>query len=324
MKTKILSLALLGAIGLTGCGSSDDDGPTLDIVETAQADDRFENLVTAVTTADLVSTLQSEGPFTVFAPTDDAFANYLDENNLTATELLASDSLADILTYHVYVGEVLASSAISVAGSSENQIEMVNGDNLALSLTGNDLYANLSKVVVTDVTATNGVIHAIDKVLTPPSANALSDTDKTIAALVTDLAGAAEPEFTVLLEALSTADLATALAGDGPFTVFAPTDAAFTALLEQLDIEKSDLLARDDLADILKQHVVSGVAIDSVAAFAANGSDVQTLNSAQKISVAISGGELTVDGSTVVITDVQTSNGVIHVIDTVITQNDAQ
>lgn len=324
MKTKILSLALLGAIGLTGCGSSDDDGPTLDIVETAQADDRFETLVTAVTTADLVSTLQSEGPFTIFAPTDDAFANYLDENNLTATELLASDSLADILTYHVYVGEVLASSAISVAGSSENQIEMVNGDNLALSLTGNDLYANLSKVVVTDVTATNGVIHAIDKVLTPPSANALSDTDKTIAALVTDLAGAAEPEFTVLLEALSTADLATALAGDGPFTVFAPTDAAFTALLQQLDIEKSDLLARDDLADILKQHVVSGVAIDSVAAFAANGSDVQTLNSAQKISVAISGGELTVDGSTVVITDVQTSNGVIHVIDTVITQNDAQ
>lgn len=222
------------------------------------------------------------------------------------------------------MGEVLASSAISVAGSSENQIEMVNGDNLALSLTGNDLYANLSKVVVTDVTATNGVIHAIDKVLTPPSANVLSDTDKTIAALVTDLAGAAEPEFTVLLEALSTADLATALAGDGPFTVFAPTDAAFTALLQQLDIEKSDLLARDDLADILKQHVVSGVAIDSVAAFAANGSDVQTLNSAQKISVAISDGELTVDGSTVVITDVQTSNGVIHVIDTVITQNDAQ
>lgn len=91
MKTKILSLALLGAIGLTGCGSSDDDGPTLDIVETAQADDRFETLVTAVTTADLVSTLQSEGPFTVFAPTDDAFANYLDENNLTATDLLASD-----------------------------------------------------------------------------------------------------------------------------------------------------------------------------------------------------------------------------------------
>ena len=324
MKTKILSIALLGAIGLTGCGSSDDDGPTLDIVETAQADDRFETLVTAVTTADLVSTLQSEGPFTVFAPTDDAFANYLDENNLTATELLASDSLADILTYHVYVGEVLASSAISVAGSSENQIEMVNGDNLALSLTGNDLYANLSKVVVMDVTATNGIIHAIDKVLTPPSANALSDTDKTIAALVTDLAGAAEPEFTVLLEELSTADLATALAGDGPFPVFAPTDAAFTALLQQLDIEKSDLLARDDLADILKQHVVSGVAIDSVAAFAANGSDVQTLNSAQKITVAISGGELTVDGSTVVITDVQTSNGVIHVIDTVITQNDAQ
>ena len=324
MKTKILSLALLSTIGLTGCGSSDDDGPTLDVVETAQADERFETLVTAVTTADLVGTLQGEGPFTVFAPTDEAFTTYLDENELTASELLASDSLTDILTYHVYVGEVLASAAITVADSSDNQVEMVNGDNLALSLSGDDLYVNLSKVVVTDVTATNGVIHAIDKVLTPPSANGLSNTDSTIAGLVTDLAGASEPEFTVLLEALTTADLATALAGDGPFTVFAPTDAAFTALLQQLDIEKSELLARDDLADILKQHVVSGATIDSVAAFAANGSDVQTLNSAQKISVAISGGELTVDGATVVITDVQTSNGVIHVIDSVITDDDAQ
>lgn len=323
MKTKLLTLTLIASLGLVGCGSDDDDNnATLDIIETAQSDGRFETLVAAVTTADLVSTLQSEGPFTVFAPTDDAFTAYLTENDVTANELLASESLADILTYHVYTSQVLSSAAISVAQSNDNQIEMVNGDNLALSLTGDDLYVNLSKVIVADVTTSNGVIHAIDKVLTPPAASALSDTDSNIAELVTTLAGADSAEFTVLLEALVAADLAGALAGDGPFTVFAPTDAAFVALLEEQGLTKQALLASNDLSNILLQHVISGVAIDSVAAFAANGADVQTLNSAEEVTVEINEGALTIEGSTVVITDVQTSNGVIHVIDSVIFETD--
>lgn len=321
MKNKILTLSLVATLGLAGCGSSDDP-VALDIVETAQGDDRFETLVTAVATADLVGTLQGEGPFTVFAPTDAAFDAYLQENDLTASELLASDQLANILTYHVYSGDVPASAAISIAGSDSNIVDMVNGDKLALSLSGDDLYANLSQVVVTDVKASNGVIHAVNKVLTPPASNVLSDEDSTIAELVTALAGASEAEFTVLLEALDAANLATALGAEGPFTVFAPTDAAFTALLAKLGIEKSDLLASEDLADILKQHVISGVEIDSVTAYAANGSDVQTLNAAEKVTVSIVNGELFIEGAKVVITDVQTSNGVIHVIDTVIDETD--
>jgi transforming growth factor-beta-induced protein len=322
MNTKLLTLTLIASLGLVGCGSDDDNNATLDIIETAQSDGRFDTLVAAVTTANLVDTLQSEGPFTVFAPTDDAFSAFLAKENLTAAELLASDSLADILTYHVYTGQVLSSAAISIAESAESQIEMVNGDNAALSLTGNDLYVNLSKVIVADVTASNGVIHAIDKVLTPPAASALSDTNSTIAELVTDLAGAESAEFTVLLEALVAADLASALAGDGPFTVFAPTDAAFVALLTELDLTKEELLANADLANILLQHVISGVAIDSVAAFAANGADVQTLNSAEEVTVEINQGTLTIEGANVVITDVQASNGVIHVIDSVIFETD--
>jgi transforming growth factor-beta-induced protein len=322
MNTKLLTLTLIASLGLVGCGSDDDNNATLDIIETAQSDGRFNTLVAAVTTADLVDTLQSEGPFTVFAPTDDAFAAYLAENELTAADLLAADSLADILTYHVYTGQVLSSAAISIAESAESQIEMVNGDNAALSLTGNDLYVNLSKVIVADVTTSNGVIHAIDKVLTPPAASALSDTNSTIAGLVTALAGAEPAEFTVLLEALTTASLAGALAGNGPFTVFAPTDAAFVALLTELDLTQSELLASPDLANILSQHVISGVTIDSVAAFAANGADVQTLNSAEEVTVEINEGTLTIEGANVVITDVQASNGVIHVIDSVIFETD--
>jgi len=323
MKTKLLSLALVSSLGLVGCGSSDDNDPVaLDIVETAQSDDRFETLVAAVTAADLVGTLQGEGPFTVFAPTDAAFAAYLEDNSLDAADLLASDQLADILTYHVYAGEVLASSAISIASSSENVVEMVNTDNLALSLTGNTLYANLSEVIVTDVQASNGVIHAIDKVLTPPAASDLSNTDRTIAQLVTDLSTGSTDEFNVLLEAVVAAELDDDLAGAGPFTVFAPTDAAFTALLNALNINKADLLAdRPNLDNILLQHVI-GSEIDSVTAFAANGADVQTLNPSEKVTVAIVDGELTIEGATVVITDVQASNGVIHVIDTVIAETD--
>lgn len=323
MKNKLLTLALVSTLGLVGCGSDDDDGVSLNIVETAQNDDRFETLVAAVVQADLVETLQSDdAKFTVFAPTDDAFTAYLTENNLTAQELLNADNLADILTYHVLTGEVLASAAISVAGSDDNIVDAVNTDPLALSLTGNDLYVNLSKVVVADVQASNGVIHAIDKVLVPPTASALSDTDSTIAEIVTALAGADDAEFTVLLEALVTADLAGALGGEGPFTVFAPTDAAFVELLGALELTKEELLASDDLANILLQHVISGAQIDSVMAYAANGKDVQTLNENAQVSVLIEDGVLTVEGAEVVITDVQASNGVIHVINSVIASTD--
>ena len=330
MKNSLLSIALVSMVALValvGCGSDDDDASSqLDIVDTAQADDRFETLVAAVVAADLVAALQADGPYTVFAPTDDAFASYLTENDLTAQELLAADGLSNILTYHVYAGEVLSSAAISLAGSDMNVVEMVNEDDAALSLSGDSLYVNLSKVIVTDVEASNGVIHAIDKVLVPPTDSALSDTDSSIAELVTALAGASDAEFTTLLAALSQEGLDTALDGQGSFTVFAPTDAAFQALIDATDgvDDASDLLALDGLDDILKQHVVSGAAIDSVTAFAANGANLTTLNTndSAALTVSIDDGELNIEGATVVITNVKASNGVIHVIDEVIFTTD--
>lgn len=294
---------------------------SLDIVATAQADDRFDTLVAAVSAASLVTTLQSDGPFTVFAPTDDAFDNYLTANQLTSQQLLASEALGDILTYHVLAGKVIAGAAVAKAGSTSDTAATVNGANLALSLTGDALKVNTSEVIVADVMATNGVIHAIDKVLVPPAASSLSDTNVTVAGLVTALAGDAQnPEFTTLLAAVQAADdavLTTLNDATQSLTVFAPTDAAFATLLTDLGLTAQQLLASEDLTNVLLQHVV-GAEIDSVMAYAANGSEVATLNSTYGVNVSIQNGDLFIEGAKVVITDVEVSNGVIHVIDTVI------
>lgn len=294
---------------------------TLDIVGTAQADDRFDTLVAAVVEAGLVTTLQGDGPFTVFAPTDDAFDAYLTANSLTAQELLDSDALGDILTYHVLAGKVIADAAIAKAGSTTDTAATVNGANLALSLSGAALKVNTSEVVVADVLTTNGVIHAIDKVLVPPAADALSDTTKTVAGLVTELAGASSgAEFTTLLAAVQAADAAVLTTLNDPnqnLTVFAPTDAAFTTLLADYELTAGELLASSELTNVLLQHVV-GAEIDSVTAYAANGTDVGTLNTSYGVTVSIENGDLFIEEAKVVITDVQVSNGTIHVIDTVI------
>jgi uncharacterized surface protein with fasciclin (FAS1) repeats len=285
------------------------------IVETAQADGRFTTLVAAVVEAGLANTLATAPALTVFAPTDDAFADLIasiDAFN-SAADILALSNLSDILQYHVLGSEVDSLSAIALAGNTTTPL--FTAADLAISYVDPDLFINTSKVIVADVDASNGLIHAIDKVLLPPSASALSDTSITIGALVTNLAGAGvDAEFTTLLAGLQQEGLDTALVGAGPFTVFAPTDAAFALIGTPTEI-----LALPGLVDILRQHVISGAAIDSISAYAANGTAVATLRTGTDLNVSIDMGTLMVGNAAVVITDVETSNGVIHVIDAVIT-----
>ncbi|MDX2321628.1 MAG: fasciclin domain-containing protein [Moritella sp.] len=285
------------------------------IVETAQADGRFNTLVAAVIEAGLVNTLATTPDLTVFAPTDDAFAELIATNDSfnSAADILALTNLSDILQYHVLDSEVDAMTAIGLSGNTKTPLYAAV--NLAISYSDPNLYINTSKVIVADVDASNGIVHAIDKVLLPPSANALSNTGVTIGALVTNLAGAASnAEFTTLLVALQQEGLDAALVGPGPFTVFAPTDAAFAEVGTVQEI-----LALADLGDILKQHVINGSAVDSVSAFAANGSAVATLRAGTALNINIDMGVLKVGNAEVIITDVETSNGVIHVINAVIT-----
>ena len=145
---------------------AEDDGPGT-IVDVAVGAGTFETLVAAVIAADLADTLSGEGPFTVFAPTDDAFAKALEALGLTAEELLASPDLAGILTYHVIAGEVDAATAISLDGQSA---ATVSGAEIAISVVDGSVVINGESTVITaDVEASNGVIHVIDTVLLPPA-----------------------------------------------------------------------------------------------------------------------------------------------------------
>ncbi len=137
------------------------------IVDVAASTDGFTTLVAAVQAAGLVDTLNSDGPFTVFAPTDDAFAAALDALGLTADELLAdTDTLTEILTYHVVAGEVPAATVVTLDGEA---VETVNGATVTIGVDGDAVTVNEANVVAVDVDASNGLIHVIDAVLLPPA-----------------------------------------------------------------------------------------------------------------------------------------------------------
>jgi uncharacterized surface protein with fasciclin (FAS1) repeats len=143
----------------------EEEGPGT-VVDVAVGSGDFPTLVAALTAAGLVDTLSGDGPFTVFAPTEEAFADALDALGLTAEELLASPDLSDILTYHVVPGKVLAADVVGLDGES---VATVNGAEVNVSVDGDTVMINEATVVNTDIDASNGVIHVIDTVLLPPS-----------------------------------------------------------------------------------------------------------------------------------------------------------
>lgn len=142
-----------------------DKDMSMDIVDIASSDGRFKTLVSALKAAGLIDTLKGTGPFTVFAPTDDAFSKLPAG---TINELLKPENkkaLANILTYHVTPGKVLAADALKLNGK---EVTMVNGDKVKIEVKDNSVYINGAKVIVTDIMAKNGVIHVIDTVIMPP------------------------------------------------------------------------------------------------------------------------------------------------------------
>lgn len=302
-------------------------GASLDITSTVVSNENFSILEQAVIAADLAGTLSSEGPFTVFAPNDAAFQALLDSdpNDALATpaDLLALPNLADILLYHVVPASVPAADALSLAASDMNMADTALADNslsLSISVEGgeNVLYINTSKVITTDIFATNGVIHEIDKVLLPPTRD-----ETNIANTIVDVIGS-DAELSSLNTAIGASTLdATPLTQPGSFTVFAPTNAAFDALIAATSGvntlgELVAALTVPVLTDVLAQHIVPGLSIESQVAFAANGSNLPTLRTGKLLPVLIEGGELKIGESTVTVTNIITSNGVIHKIDAVI------
>jgi uncharacterized surface protein with fasciclin (FAS1) repeats len=265
--------------------------PSMDIVDTAIDAGTFGTLVTAVQTAGLESALRADGPLTVLAPTDDAFVA-LGEDTVLA--LLADpEALAEILLYHVVDGAVPASVVSSLPSATT-----LNGQDILITVDGGVVINGVAMVVEADILASNGIIHVIDTVLLPPS---MDIVDTAIDAGI----------FDTLVTAVQAAGLESALRGEGPLTVLAPTDEAFDALGAETI---SALLADPEtLADILLYHVVDGAVPASV---------VSTLASATTLNgddIFIAGGSISINGVALVVTaDIQATNGIIHVLDTVL------
>jgi transforming growth factor-beta-induced protein len=312
LKFLIYGLLCLHVFSFTACGS-DDDSEQLDIVGTASANDDLSSLVEALTQAGLVSTLQGTGPFTVFAPTNAAFQELLDSNPAWNTlSDIPNDVLTSVLTFHVLAADVkaadLTDSYVTTLSEGPNEEQIV----LQIDVTGGVKFNNAATPITTDVATTNGTVHIIDKVMLPPSVVNLALNN---------------PELSSLVAALTRSDLTTdyvsILSGsgplDGPFTVFAPTNAAFDALLASNpawntlnDIPVATLEA------VLNYHVVNGANVQSRQL--TNNQTVTTLGGTLTVDLTAGAKLKTTSNQTVniVLTDAQGTNGVVHVVDAVL------
>lgn len=300
--------------------------PTSNIVELAIASESLTQLEAAVIKTELVETLSGAGPFTVFAPTDNAFVALLgvlgdDYNSLddfdTPDEIAL---LKNILLYHVVASEVKAADLVVgdvETALADNSVSVIaSGSTFVIG----DASSTDAGITATDIAATNGVIHLIDKVLLPQAA-------VDFAASLQDLVDVASsnPDFSVLVEAVVKTELVETLQSEGPFTVFAPTNEAFVALLDALGSNYNSLDDFDTEGEIalLKNILLYHVIPSQVNAADLAAGDVGTAFTDNNISVIASGDTFVVgDASTtdagITATDVGANNGVIHVIDKVL------
>lgn len=293
MRKTLIALALSAGASLSTMAQ--------DIVDTAVKAGNFKTLVAAVQAAGLVDTLKGPSPFTVFAPTDEAFAKI---PKATLDGLLADKALLTaVLGYHVLSSTVVRADvplgkAITPLSGGFFKIESAGG----LKIT--DGRNRVSTITATDILASNGVVHLVDRVLLPAN----KDIVATAAAL---------PDFSILVEAVVAAGLAGTLQGTGPFTVFAPTNAAFAALLTELGLSKARLLADTALlTKVLTYHAVPARVLQAEVPVNTAITTVQGQSFTVNASLAIT--DQSMRSSTIVATDVFASNGVIHVVDKVL------
>tara|TARA_R110001592_G_scaffold101302_1_gene286736 strand:- start:173791 stop:174789 length:999 start_codon:yes stop_codon:yes gene_type:complete len=301
---KFLGL-FLSAIVLFATSCSDDDPMPMEpedknVVELAISDSRFTTLVLAVQRAGLVDALSADGPFTIFAPTNQAFI----DAGITDVNDVSEDDLKDILLYHVVDADV-PSSAVS-SGS----VTSLEGSPFYVSISTDDkVWINgNAEITETDLEASNGVIHVIDNVLMKPTMS--------IAGIATDFSQSATPEFTQLVGALSRAGLVDAVYGgmDDDLTVFAPTDAAFIQLYDDLGVTGYEDIPLETLENVLLYHVVPARAFSQDLRDAA---ELPTLLANETLTVDLSGLKIEEANLNTDLLNVHATNGVIHVIDKV-------
>jgi transforming growth factor-beta-induced protein len=307
MKTSMrkiqFAIVALAMVTVFASCSKDEDTKMPDsknIVQTASSDPQFSLLTAALTKAGLVSALEGTGPFTVFAPTNDAFNTLFTQLGVSGLDELSAETLKPILLNHVVSGNIKAADIITGYAATlnntapgQNQVKVFIQKTSKVTVDG-------SEVIVADVMASNGVIHAIDKVILP--ANVVSHAIN-------------NPDFSILVQAVVKAGLVDALSAAGPFTIFAPTNEAFNTLFAVLGVSGISDLTAEQLTPILLYHVVPG----NILASQVTTGNVPTLKEGSTISVVANNmGVKLNNNSNVIATDVQGTNGVIHAIDAVI------
>jgi transforming growth factor-beta-induced protein len=301
-KLKFLpAMFLLSALILsTSCEKEDSNDmknvEDMTITGYALYDQNFSILAEAVVKAGLAETLDGEGNFTVFAPTNAAFNDLFTQLGVAGISELSAEALTPILLYHVVGSEVL-SNMLSDGYYSSLSASQGNFTSMLINTAGGVKINNSADVTMADVNVSNGVIHVINKVLLPPT--------------VVD-AAVANSSFSTLVEAVVKAGLAETLSGSGPFTVFAPTNQAFANLFSDLGVTGIADLSAEDLIPILTYHVVSG----NVRSTDLEEGSVTTLNGSIQVTLGTSPA---INGNAnIIATDVQGTNGVVHVIDRVL------
>lgn len=321
MKTTLKFAAIALVATLSFSCSDDDDNPIVtppaqnNIVQTAQSNPDFSILVSALVRADLTTTLSGSGPYTVFAPTNAAFNAFLSANGFANIDAVPVPALKAVLLNHVVAGKVLSGdletgyvkTLAKGSASASNTLSMyINvGDNVVI----NGGTANGGATVTTaDLVASNGVIHVVNGVIGLPSVVNHAIANPAFAVLVTALTRNDQPDFVGTLS------------GNGPFTVFAPTNDAFVSLLTELGLSGLADVPQATLEATLKYHVVAGANV--LASNLTNNQSVSTfLGQSFTVQLPTSGPQI-VDASgrtsQIIATDVQAENGVIHALNKVL------
>ena len=292
-----LAIASIAIFSLNSCEKDEDPAvvPTKDLVELAMETPTLGTLVTAITTAQLGAALEAAGPYTVFAPSNAAFdALGADVLNI----LIANPGvLADVLLYHVVNGKVLSTDL-----SNKSVQTLLSGKSIAVTVSGGMITLNgLSEVTQANVEATNGVVHIIDEVLLPPGF-VLPDPAPTKS--IVEIASAT-PSLSILVQALTKfPDLVSALSTDGSYTVFAPTNDAFVALLGVIGQTGLDDIPESVIERLLKYHVIAGASLMSTDL--TDGQMAATLLSDNdKVTVGINGMSVTINAAAVTAANVE-------------------
>lgn len=316
MKTSLKNYALIAflSVGLVAC-SSDDDGDVMvttnTIADFVESNPDYSSLNAALIAADLKTTLAGSTNFTVFAPNNAAFNAFLSTNGFANLAAVPKDVLTQVLLNHVQEGIILSSDletgyieSMSTAGAGGNNLSMYINTDGGVTING------LANVTSANIDVDNGVIHAVDAVIGLPDITTFATADPTFETLVAALTREEDFNFVEILMTQGS---------PAPFTVFAPTNAAFESLLTELELSGLNDLPADVLAAALSYHVVTGANVRS--ADITDGMMVTTFEGGI-FTINTTGGATITDANNrvanIVAVDVQATNGVIHVLDKVL------